>query len=238
MQAVIFAAGRGTRMGTLTEGTPKPMINLCGSPILLRVIEALPISITDVHVVVGYLEDSIRDATCFAREGLTVHFHSQSHLNGTFDALSRTKDALGTMPFLVLNGDDLYRQADLEKLITAKPFAMLAKTVERPNRCSHLKSSKGHLLEILPKTLLPDETVLPATLTYTGACLLDARIFELEPATIPNGELSLPHTLEKHLHQNPVIIIDATFWMPVGSPEELQRAEQHLMRIDEDISSC
>lgn len=232
MHAVIFAAGRGSRMKSLTDNQPKPMINVCGNPILSHVIKALPNCITDAHIIVGYLEDEIREALCLARKGLKIHFHTQTNLNGTFDALLRSRDSLNDSPFLVVNGDDLYQKTDLETLVSSDAFAMLAKHVSRPNRCSHLETESGHLSRIIPKNELPDEKALSHTFTYTGACFLDRRIFDLQPTQISSGEFSLPHTIETHLKTIPVTMIKASFWMPVGTPDELKKASLYLSPID------
>lgn len=52
--AVILAAGRGTRMGALTDVIPKPMAPLKGSTLILNGIKRVLPHIPQVHVTVGY----------------------------------------------------------------------------------------------------------------------------------------------------------------------------------------
>jgi len=52
--AVILAAGRGTRMGPLTEVIPKPMAPLGGSTLILNGVKRILHCIPQVHVTVGY----------------------------------------------------------------------------------------------------------------------------------------------------------------------------------------
>ena len=59
MQAVILAAGRGVRMGKLTENTPKPMLSLFGKPMLEWKLEMLPRVIDEVIFVIGYYGSQI-----------------------------------------------------------------------------------------------------------------------------------------------------------------------------------
>lgn len=219
MKAVIFAAGLGTRLRPLTDSLPKPMIRVGGKPILQRTLEALPSSVTETIIVVGYKSEAIRE---HLKDWPThIRFVEQTELRGTYDALTRARAFLDDAPFLALNGDDLYSQQDLEKLTAAEPFAMLAHRVPSPNPYSHLDSESGFLKKIV---LQKDSENLPAKEVYVGACLLDARFFDLEPGMTPGGEVGLPHTLEKHLNKIPVRILESTFWLPIGTPEELEAA--------------
>ncbi len=220
MKAVIFAAGLGTRLRPLTDTTPKPLIPVAGKPILLRTFEALPAAIDETVVVIGYKGEMVREALA----GMTgVSFVEQPELKGTYDALVRARPHLGKGAFLVLNGDDLYAKADLERLIAAPPTAMLAHSVARPNPYSHLETDGELLTCIVPNADIP--VALPFSRTYVGAAVLTSDFFDLEPKLLPNGESGLPQTLEKHLSRFPVRVIESTFWMPVGTPEELASAQ-------------
>ena len=50
MQAVILAAGRGTRMRELCDSCPKPMVPILGKPLLEWRLETLPTEITEVII--------------------------------------------------------------------------------------------------------------------------------------------------------------------------------------------
>jgi choline kinase len=60
MKAIILAAGRGSRLGNLTEDKPKCMVALKGKPLINYQIDALTKSgINDIAVVGGYLKEKI-----------------------------------------------------------------------------------------------------------------------------------------------------------------------------------
>ena len=62
MKTVIMAGGRGTRIASVANDVPKPMINICGKPILEHQIDNLKAcGLTDIILVIGYLGEKIKD---------------------------------------------------------------------------------------------------------------------------------------------------------------------------------
>ncbi|HYY12923.1 MAG TPA: NTP transferase domain-containing protein, partial [Chthoniobacterales bacterium] len=78
-QAVILAAGRGTRMRELTADLPKPMIQVRGKPVLQHIVDGLrDAGVQRLVIVVGYRGDAV--ATFF---GGTVEYVTQEVQDGT-----------------------------------------------------------------------------------------------------------------------------------------------------------
>src|SRR5579864_5304735 len=107
MDAIILAAGLGTRLRPHTLTTPKPLLPVRGRPILDWALGALPKAVDRVVVVVNYLaeqvEDYLRSQTHFA-DWSTVR---QEQPRGTGDALRSCQAQVRSDRLLVLNGDDL-----------------------------------------------------------------------------------------------------------------------------------
>jgi NDP-sugar pyrophosphorylase family protein len=61
MKAIILAAGRGTRLQPLTNTIPKPMIQICGKPILEFLMESLYLEVSEIILVVKYKEEIIKE---------------------------------------------------------------------------------------------------------------------------------------------------------------------------------
>ena len=54
-RALILAAGRGTRLAPLTDDRPKPMVEVCGRPIITTILDALKAAgISSITIVRGY----------------------------------------------------------------------------------------------------------------------------------------------------------------------------------------
>src|SRR3989344_8009398 len=116
MQAVILAAGLGTRMGKLTKDTPKPLLKINNETLLEHNFRAMPDEIDEVMLVIGYLGGQIRKKIGDEFEGKKIIYLEQKELKGTAHALFQCKDLLEDR-FLVIHGDDLYSKTDLAELI-------------------------------------------------------------------------------------------------------------------------
>lgn len=106
MKAVIMAGGQGTRLRTVSSELPKPMVPVCGKPILQYQIENLRDNdITDLILVVGYLGEAIRDyfgdGSAF---GVRIQYYTETYPLGTAGALYFLRESLSEN-FLLLMGD-------------------------------------------------------------------------------------------------------------------------------------
>ena len=62
MKVVIMAGGKGTRIASIANDIPKPMIRICGKPILEWQIENLKANgLTDITLVIGHLGHVIKE---------------------------------------------------------------------------------------------------------------------------------------------------------------------------------
>ena len=62
MKVVIMAGGKGTRIASVKNDVPKPMIPFAGKPILEWQIECLKSQgLTDITLVIGYLGHVIKE---------------------------------------------------------------------------------------------------------------------------------------------------------------------------------
>ena len=132
MDAIILAAGLGTRLRPHTLTTPKPLLPVQGRPILDWIIGALP-TVERLVVVVNYLAEQIEDYLSKQKRIANWTAVRQEVPRGTGDALRACGPQIHSDKLLVLNGDDLYGAADLAAL-AAKPMGLLAHSVEEPRK--------------------------------------------------------------------------------------------------------
>src|SRR5262245_26689385 len=105
MDAIILAAGLGTRLRPHTETTPKPLLPVQGRPILDWTLGALPPAVDRVIVVVQYLGEQIEAYLAAQRHvpSFEVVWQGQPP-RGTGDAVRKCQGKLRGGSFLVLNG--------------------------------------------------------------------------------------------------------------------------------------
>ena len=84
-----MAGGKGTRIASIKNDVPKPMIEICGKPILLWQIENLKsCGLTDITLVIGYLGHIIKDYfQDGSRYGVNISYFEEDHPLGTAGAL-------------------------------------------------------------------------------------------------------------------------------------------------------
>jgi len=119
LQAVILAAGKGTRLKTETDELPKAMIEIGGKPLLEYSLEALiQNGITDVIMVVGFRHETITQRFGTRHGSLRIEYVvNDNHAgSGSMYSLSLVKDLIKD-EILLLESDLLYESRALEILL-------------------------------------------------------------------------------------------------------------------------
>ena len=223
MDAIILAAGKGTRLKPLTDTIPKPLIPIHGRGTLLRTLHLLPSQVTRVILVVGYLSDKIRAAVGDEWNGRPVVYIQMDVLNGTGGALRAVRGSIVSDRFLVMNGDDLYAREDIERLLSHERGILYARrTILKPGDAWILNGSRVHSLAL--------GTVGEISLINIGVYLLGHEWFETTPVLSPGktDEWSLPHPIAQLADRYPYDAVEANFWQPCGTFEEIAEAERIL----------
>lgn len=226
MKVVILAAGKGLRLRPFTEHHPKGLVPVNGMPLLRWALENLPKNTDEIFIIIGWLGEQIKQEFGNTYNGIPISYFEQSPINGTGSALHTVKSKL-TGKFLVINGDDLYWQEDLQKLTDVKDWGILAKKTQSPIAGS-LEVKRDEVIGI------KENNSRELKWQNCGSYLLDANFFELPLVQIPvreEKEYSLPHTIINNQKTHSIALVEATKWLPLGTPEELAKAKDFLDNI-------
>ena len=105
MKVVIMAGGKGTRIASINSEVPKPMITVCGKPILEWQIENLKASgLVDITIVTGHLGHVIQEYFGDgSRWDVRISYFAETEPLGTAGALFKMPEL--TDDFLLMCGD-------------------------------------------------------------------------------------------------------------------------------------
>ena len=227
MKAMLLAAGRGERMGTLTESTPKPLLEVAGKPLLVHHIERLrDAGFTDLVVNTSYLGEQIRT---FLGDGArwkvnircTKEPERLETAGGIINALPLLCDELSDEPFLVVNSDVWcdYPLASLRKTFDSLAHLVLVNNPEHnPAGDFVLEADSGLVRDLVHEKASGTDQQAQAALTFSGLSVLSPALF----ADIAPGKQPLAPVLRAAMAKGQVSgeHYQGT-WIDVGTPDRL-----------------
>ena len=238
MQAVLLAAGQGTRMRPLTDSLPKPMLPVADRPLVAHTADAaVDAGAEELIVVVGYEAAEVRSYFGESYRGVPVTFAVQQSQEGTADAVRAAREYLEG-PFAVLNGDNLYDPASIATLFSSAP-ALATFQVENPSNYGVISVEGNHVSSIVEKP--PDP---PTDLANTGAYVFPAAAKEwLDVPESERGEYEITDVVARVIEEYDVTPVELDRWLDVGRPWELLEANEWKLgeldrRVDGDVSEA
>ena len=225
MKLVILAAGKGSRMGTLGEATPKPILKYKGKNLIQHKLEQLPENIDEIIIVIGHLGEQIVETIGSEYNGIPVTYVWQKELLGTGHSLWTAKEYLKDSSFFVLMGDDLYPKEDLEQMIRIHNennnswVALLEESNVPMTTGKCVLDTDGYLIDIIedPKGELDNN------LMYTGGCILTSDVFNLPLVKLEGKEeYGLPQTFIQKERRKLIHSVKSTNWKRITEPKDLE----------------
>jgi len=219
MKAIILAAGKGERFGSITKTLPKPLIQLGKMTLIEHNILLLKkYGFLDLIINVSYLSVMIIDYIGNGEKygvNITYSIESTGPLEtggGIHNALS----FLGGDPFLVINSD-IYTDCKLSGIkINQNDHGVLV-MVKNPihNLNGDFSCSNGRIIIGGTKKL-----------TYSGISILNPVIFE----NLKLEKYKLIDVLVKEINRNKIsAFIHDGIWCDVGDIEKLENAKKLLL---------
>ncbi len=226
-KAVVLAAGRGTRMGNITDELPKPMLAIEGRPMLEHILDRLAESgIREFFVVVGYRHELIEKY--FRHWRLPVQFQIQEPVNGTGSAALLAKEFAGRDSFLLTYGDILcdpqeYRRC--QQLLDDSPMtavALAVKAVDDPWQGAAVYETNRRIEKIVEK---PAQGTSTTNWNSAGFYAFRPIVFDylarVKPS--PRNEYELTSAIDMMIADGLDLRISPIpgDWRDIGRPEDL-----------------
>ena len=150
--ALILAAGKGTRMWPLTENSPKPLLPLGGLPIIERQIQEFKkVGVKNLYILIGYQMKELSDYLDETIFDININYIVQEMQNGTGHAVNQAKGIIQGN-FYCINGDLIVDSKNLERLKEKKNnLTMMVTRVKDGANFGVVDSMNGRLVSIKEK---------------------------------------------------------------------------------------
>lgn len=234
-RAMIFAAGRGTRLAPLTNHTPKPLLPVAGRPLLEHILEFLVAGgirdvVINLHHLGAQIAAHLGDG---ARFGVHIRYSWEDPILDTGGGLKHAEALLAGEPFVVVNGDSLLELSLGDIIAHHRAHGALATIAVRPDP----EAGRYGLVELDAEDRVHRISGRPATIPYGGPLrgfmfpglqVLDPEIFSWMESNLAYGimKVTYPRLLEAG---RPVVgFVTQARWVNIDTPDALARADTTL----------
>ncbi|MBT3814164.1 NTP transferase domain-containing protein [Candidatus Woesearchaeota archaeon] len=232
MQAVILAAGKGTRMYPLAVDKPKPLIEVANKPVLEHNLEQMLGLVEEVVIIVGYKKDMIINRFGNNYKGIKITYVVQEEQLGTGHAVLMAKEFVNEK-FLVLNGDDLFSRKDMGN-ISKYENCILIKYKRDASAFGAVVIENGKVKDIVEKS---KEFV--SNYVNAGMYCFSPEVFAILQGLEPSirGEYELTDAVKVLAKQGKMHAEEVKgYWIPVGYPWHVLDATEKLLNEKDEIS--
>lgn len=237
MNAMVLAAGKGTRLSALTETIAKPMLPVAGQPVLAHIFAWLRCyGIRQVAVNLHHHPESIRNYFGSGSDfAMDIIYSEETELLGTAGGVKKM-EAFFHDSFIVIYGDVL-TDLDLGKLLAFhqghndEPHATLTLD-RRPDflQCGIVElEEQGQVTAFIEK---PQAGDVRTPWVNSGIMVLDRALLKMIPADCfcDFGRDVLPDWLSRGLSIYGWQMPRENFLIDMGTPEKLAQADREFIK--------
>lgn len=235
MKVVIPAAGRGTRLGSLTDDRPKGLVEVADRSLLSHVFEtSIEAGAAELIVVIGTHGDQIRERFGHDYSSVPLRYVAQPEPRGLGDAVRRAGDHIDG-PFAVVNGDNVFIDSICPAFDRAEHDGVDGVLLVEEASSAAARETGSVVVEgstvlgVVEKSSDP-----PSTVITTGCAILPAATMHALEVAKPSdrGELELAAGIELLLQAG--YTIEAVRYegrrVNVNRPADIAEAERMLTR--------
>jgi len=221
MQAIILAAGSGTRFVPFSLSRPKPLFSIFNKTIIEHNLSELDGLVKEVIIIVGYKKEMIMERIGERFGEIEIKYIEDKDIIGTGSSAKLAQKLLKDN-FLLLNGDDFYNKEDIKNSIENFP-SILVKEHKNPSSFGVVIEEEGILRNIVEK---PKDAT--SNLVNTGLYCLSKDIFNFEIKKSSRGEYEFTDYIKEFIINNNLRVCKASFWIPTSYPWEIFNAFPYL----------
>jgi choline kinase len=230
-QCLILAAGNGSRIASVADGSPKPLVPVCGVPLLEHVMtSAREAGIERFVIVAGYRADLVRrwlSDRSIAGASVTLIENPDYHKANGVSALAAKAEF--NQPFLLLMSDHIFEPATAKALMR-QPVAddeVILAVDHKMDRIFDLDDATkvhregNHVVDI-------GKELSHYNALDTGMFLCSPALFSCLESVNKKEDCSLSDGMRKLAQQRKLRAFDigSGHWQDVDSPQALEHVER------------
>ncbi len=223
--AFILGAGLGTRLRPLTENTPKPLLDICGKPIItyamdhLRAVGVKRFIVNTHHCAENYTEAFPQNNY----QGIPIIFRHEPVLLDTAGGIKNIEDLIAEDERIIVYNGDIITNMPIELLIR-KHFELKTSVTLALRSSGPLLNvnvdAEGYVCDM--RNILKNQSV--KSCLFAGVYIVEKSFLNrLQPGKAESIVLPLVEMIEENPRSVGGVIIDDGYWYDVGTVAEYNK---------------
>jgi glucose-1-phosphate thymidylyltransferase len=233
IQAIIPAAGVGTRLRPQTHNKPKALVSVGGKPIISHIIDAIiSHGVKNIVMIIGYFGEKLQQYLPRAYPDINFTFVEQKHRRGLGHAIGMAKDYIHH-PVLIVYGDTLF-EGDISPAFKPNTDGSLGtKMVDDPRRFGIVEKEGPFAKNLIekPDFIKRSEVLVGVNFIRDYEKMFKAIEYLIENNITLKGEYQITHAFQKMVDWGAKL---TTFkienWFDCGTSEALLETNQHILK--------
>lgn len=229
--AMMLAAGLGTRMRPITDNMPKPLVRVYGKTLVDHGLDALAkAGVSNAIVNIHYLADQMQEHLKDRKSPNVIISDETNELLNSGGGIANVIDRFGNKPFFLMNADSFWLEGakpNLELLAEGwndemdilMLLATASNSVGYDGFGDFNMDAEGRLERRIERNIAP--------FIYSGAAIIHPRIFK----DAPKGAFSLNVLFDQAIENGRLHGMRmGGLWLHVGTPDAINEAEMAIAK--------
>jgi bifunctional UDP-N-acetylglucosamine pyrophosphorylase/glucosamine-1-phosphate N-acetyltransferase len=224
MEALVLAAGAGKRNEPISSTKPKCLFPILGKPLLHYIAKSL--FENDIKMIIVANPSNVNIIKKYFPD---AEYVIQEKPLGTANAVAVAKDKIKGDEFLVINGDIIFEENAIKKVIQQKGNVIAAVRSEEPWKVGTLVIKNEKIVGIVEKEV----SITKPALVNAGIYKFSKEIFKFIEKTekSPRNELELTTSITKHIFEGgSYSYVEISGWKDITFPNDLIEANKIMFK--------